>query len=92
MRLLRASLCHAHARRARSLLQLVAQSHQDGNRRQHACGDNPALRRSSFPGALPGRRPIPEQSAPRVIAITQISEHVNVTLFRPNIHVSASHF
>jgi hypothetical protein len=42
---------------------------------------SPALRRSSFSKALPGRRPIPMPGAPRVIAITPISGNVKATRF-----------
>src|SRR6266567_1507389 len=48
MRLRRASLCHAPLPRARSLLQLVSQSHQDRNRRQHADGDKGEASAASF--------------------------------------------
>src|SRR5947208_16897367 len=48
MRLRRASLCHAPAQRARSLLQLVPQSHQDWNCRQHAHGEKGESSAASF--------------------------------------------
>src|SRR5439155_14127547 len=94
MRLRRASLCHAPLPRARSLLQLVPQSHQDWNRRQHAHGEKarPALRRSSFSKALLKRRPIPTPSAPRVIAISPISGNVKVMRFALIFMQSAPHF